>query len=122
MLLWKRAVLLGFLSWLIPFGVSFLLFPLKRSNAALFGTLMDLILLATAGALLKAYFRRRPVLVFEALAVGALWLGINLVFDYPMFAYGPMQMKPLQYYSEIGIGYAVFPVFAFCAARLARAT
>jgi hypothetical protein len=35
--------------------------------------------------------------------VGALWLFMNLAFDYPMFAYGPMQMTAPRYYSEIGI-------------------
>jgi len=40
MILWKRAALLGFLSWMIPFAISFLLFPLKKPNAPLFGTLM----------------------------------------------------------------------------------
>ena len=28
---------------------------------------------------------------------------MNLAFDYPMFAYGPMQMTAPRYYSEIGI-------------------
>jgi hypothetical protein len=42
MILWKRAALLGFLSWMIPFVISFLLFPLKKPNAPLFGTLMGL--------------------------------------------------------------------------------
>jgi hypothetical protein len=32
---WKRAVLLGLLSWLIPFAISFAAFPLKKSNARL---------------------------------------------------------------------------------------
>ena len=27
MMFWKRAALLGFLSWLVPFAVSFLAFP-----------------------------------------------------------------------------------------------
>jgi len=32
-ILWKRAAELGLLSWLIPFVISFLLFPLKKPNA-----------------------------------------------------------------------------------------
>ena len=57
MILWKRAAWLGFLSWLFPLAVSFILFPLKRSNAPLFGTLMGLVVLLTGGALLTRYFR-----------------------------------------------------------------
>ena len=89
MVLWKRAGLLGFLSWMIPFIVSFIVFPLKKANAPLFGTLMSLVVLLTGAALLNRYFRDRPVSVYEAVRVGALWLAINLLFDYPMFAYGP---------------------------------
>src|SRR5882762_6038659 len=88
MVLWSRAALLGCLSWLIPFAVSFVLFPLKKSNAPLFNTLMDLVVLGTGAALLNLYFRGRPVLVKEAVLVGTMWLALNLVFDYPMFAHG----------------------------------
>jgi hypothetical protein len=120
MILWKRAALLGSLSWLIPFAVSFFVFPLKKANAPLFGTLMGLVVLLTAAALLKRYFRDRPVLVKEAVLVGALWFAINLVLDYPMFSHGPMKMMALGHYSEIGLVYLSFPAFAFGAARLAR--
>jgi hypothetical protein len=116
-----RAILLGLLSWLLPFLISFLAFPVKKSNAPLFSTLMFLVVLATTGTLLIWYFRKRAVSVREAALVGALWLAINLVCDYPMFAYGPMKMTPLGYYSEIGLVYLTFPVFAVLAARLAKA-
>ena len=119
MILWKRAAWLGLLSWLIPFLISFLMFPLKKLNAPLFGTLMDLVVLLTAAALLNAYFRGRQVRLGEAIAVGAAWLAVNLVLDYPMFAYGPMKMTALAYYSEIGLVYLTFPAFALGAARLA---
>ena len=118
---WKRAALLGLASWLIPFAISFLVFPLKKRNAPLFETLMALAVLATAGALFQVYFRGRAVRVREGFTVGLLWLAINLAMDYPMFAYGPMQMTPAAYYSEIGLAYLAFPVFGFWAARLARA-
>jgi hypothetical protein len=113
-----RAILLGLLSWFIPFVAGFVLFPLKKSNAPLFSTLMYLIVLVTAGLLLVWYFRKRAVSVGEAALVGAVWLGINLVCDYPMFAFGPMKMTPLAYYSEIGLVYLTYPVFAVMAARL----
>ena len=31
--------------------------------------------------------------------------------DYPMFAFGPMKMSMAQYYSNIGAGYLLYPVF-----------
>jgi len=120
MILWKRAALLGFLSWLFPFVIAFLLFPLKKANAPLFGALMSLVVLLTAAALLHRYFRNRPVAVNEAVCVGALWFAINLLCDYPMFSHGPMKMTAWGYYSEIGLAYLAIPIFAFGAARLVR--
>ena len=115
-----RAILFGLLSWVIPFVAGFALFPLKKSNAPLFSTLMYLVVLVTAGVLLNLYFRKQAVSVREAALVGTVWLVINLVCDYPMFAYGPMKMTPLGYYSEIGLVYLTYPVFAILAARMAR--
>jgi hypothetical protein len=109
---WLRAILLGILSWVLPFAVSFALFPLRKSNPPLFSTLMFLVVLLAAGLLLRFYFRRRPARLGEAALVGLLWLAMNLVFDYPMFAFGPMKMTPLAYYSEIGLVYLIFPLFA----------
>jgi len=120
MIAWKRAVLLGLASWAIPFAFSFLVIPLKKSNAPMFETMMALAVLVVAGALFRHYFRGRAVSAGEALPVGLLWLAINLAMDYPMFAYGPMKMQVWAYYSEIGLAYLTFPVFGFWAARLGR--
>ncbi len=120
MIAWRRAALLGFASWLMPFVISFLVFPLKKSNAPLFETLMTLVVLATAGAMFQLYFRGRTISVREALLIGLLWLTVNLVMDYPMFAYGPMKMDVQVYYSQIGLDYLTFPLFGFWASRLAR--
>jgi hypothetical protein len=120
MKVWARAVLLGLLSWFLPFLMGFVLSPLKRANAPLFTSLMYLVVLVTAGLLLAWYFRRRPLSPYEAVMVGALWLVINLICDFPMFAFGPVKMTPASYYSEIGVVYATFPLFALLSARLAR--
>ena len=60
--------------------------------------------------------RNQPVSVREALLVGALWFLMNLVFDYPMFAYGHMRMSAARYYAEIGSGYLLYPAFLAAAA------
>ena len=78
------------------------------------------VVLIVAGALLDRYFGRRPVPLREAGFVGALWLAINIVCDYPLIAYGPMKMTAPGYYSEIGLVYLTYPIFALLAARLAR--
>lgn len=121
MIPWKRVTLLGLLSWLGPLLVSFCVFPLKQKNAPLFETLMNVVTLMTAAVLLPQCFRNRPAPVRGAVLVGSTWLAMNLILDYPMFAFGPMKMDAWKYYSEIGLDYLIFPVFAFGAARLARA-
>lgn len=120
MALFVRALLLGLASWLVPFAFSFALFPLRKANAPLFGSLMELVVLVTAGSLLSFYFLHRAVSARESALVGLLWLAMNLLIDYPLFAYGPMKMTPLAYYSEIGLVYLTFPLFAVLAAPLAR--
>ena len=119
MIPWKRTTLFGLLSWLIPFLVSLLVFPLKQTNAPLFETLMSVVTLMTAAVLLPRCFLNRPVTPRGAVLAGVTWLAINLALDYPMFAFGPMKMDAGRYYSEIGLAYLIFPVFAFGAARLA---
>jgi hypothetical protein len=109
---WKQALGLGFLSWLLPFAISFAVFPLKRVNAPLFETAMSLVVVTTAALLARRYFRRGPAAALgEAVLLGFVWLAVNLALDYPMFAYGPMRMSAAQYYSEIGAGYLLYPAF-----------
>src|SRR5258706_12828777 len=100
---WKRALRLGFLSWLLPFLFAFPLFPTKQATQPLFDTIMSLAVIAAAALLGRRYFRgaEKPA-IGEALVLGVLWLAINLVMDYPMFNYGPMKMPMTQYSSEIG--------------------
>jgi len=118
---WMRAARFGLASWLIPFAISFAVFPLKQRNAPLFETLMALVLVVTAGVLFARYFHGRAAAPAEALWVGLLWTAINLALDYPMFHFGPMKMAPSVYWSEIGLAYLAFPAFGFWAARMARA-
>jgi len=79
---WKRALGLGFLSWLLPFLFAFPLFPLKQANQPLFDTVMSLAVIAAAALLGKRYFRGvdRPA-IGEALMLGVVWLAINSTSD-----------------------------------------
>ncbi len=117
---WKRALALGFLSWLLPFVFSFLVFPLKQANAPLFQTIMSLSVIFVAAVLATRYFRAGAPRLAEAALLGFLWLAMNLIFDYPMFAYGPMRMSAAHYYSEIGAGYLLYPAFLTGACWIAR--
>ncbi|MGA9427889.1 MAG: hypothetical protein WBV33_22595, partial [Terracidiphilus sp.] len=107
-------------SWFVPFTISFALFPLRKANPPLFSTLMFLVVLVVAGLLLRLFFLHRSVCIRQAALAGLLWTAMNLILDYPMFAFGPMQMTPLAYYSEIGLVYLTFPIFALLSAPLAK--
>jgi hypothetical protein len=117
---WRQALGLGFLSWLIPFVFAFPVFPIKQANPPLFDTVMSLAVVVTAAWLGRHYFRKGAPRMGEALAIGFLWLTVNLILDYPMFAYGPMKMSAARYYSEIGAGYLLYPAFLAGAAAVAR--
>ncbi|MDP2937606.1 MAG: hypothetical protein Q8O86_14070 [Dehalococcoidia bacterium] len=69
-----RAVLLfGFLVWLIPFVVSFLIFPLKASTPALFESIMPVVISIFAVLFPTLYFRKLRVgFLREGIAVGII--------------------------------------------------
>jgi hypothetical protein len=118
---WRRAIGLGFLSWLLPFLLAFPLFPLKQANPPLFDSVMGLAVIGAAALLGRRYFRAGSTPAFgEALLLGFVWVAINLVMDYPMFNYGPMKMAAAQYYSEIGASYLMYPAFLTGSVWVAR--
>ena len=120
MVVFARALLLGILSWLIPFVTSQAAAPLRRMEAQLFSSLMYLVVLLTGSALLSLYFQDRKVFPGEALLVGLLWSAMSLMFDYPVVAFGTARLTPLSYYSEVGLAYLTFPILAVFGARLTR--
>ena len=116
----KKSLGLALLSWVLAFAISFFLFPMKSANGPLFDTVMNLVVLLVAGLVMRLYFRGRPVSMGAAIRFGLVCLGMNLVMDYPMFAYGPMKMTPGQYYSEIGVAYLIYPIFGWWASRMGK--
>ena len=78
-------------------------FPLKKVNAPLH----------------QSREQRIALSIRETMYAAVLWCVINVVMDYPIFAYGPMKMHVGAYYSEIGLVYLVYPLFGFWASRLA---
>lgn len=118
---WRRALGYGFLLWLVPFVVAVALFSIRQSNRPLFESLMPLVLAACTMVALKLYLRRgaAPALG-ESLLLGAMWMAISLLFDWPMFSAGPMKMTLAGYMSDIGAAYLLFPVVTVGAGFLLR--
>jgi hypothetical protein len=106
-----RALGIAFLSWLVPFAASCVLFPLKGAYAPLFDTLMGAVLTGTGVLLgLKALPWSAPGSLSAALGLGLLWWGVNVGFDLLMFSWGPMKMPVLDYLRDIGLAYVQYPI------------
>ena len=108
----RRALLFGFLIWLIPFLVAFLIFPLRESARPLFESIMPVVVAMATTAFAVVYFRavvRNPLK--EGLLLGIIWWLISLAIDAPlMLLGGPMQMSLGAYFSDIGLTYMIMPV------------
>lgn len=108
----RRALLFGFLVWLVPFVAAFVIFPLRESSRPLFESIMPVVIAITVVALGVTYFRRATGgYVREGVALGVLWLAICVIIDLPlMLLGGPMQMTVREYIADIGVTYLLIPV------------
>src|ERR1051326_1297598 len=94
----KQAFLYGFLVWLLTLLVSMALFPVKKASQALFDSLMLVTLSSFTVVFLNLYFKRcTNSFLKEGIWLGISWLAINILFDLPLFSYGPMQMSLQNY-------------------------
>jgi hypothetical protein len=107
-----RTTLLGFLSWLVPFVVSFLFFDRAGQLLVpqpLFKSAMVVIFGGLGVGLLVVAFRRIPPSPRSGLALGCYWLAINLVLD--LLVLVPfVQMPVVSYFYDIGLRYLLIPI------------
>lgn len=119
---WRRAIVFGFLVWLIPFLVAFAAFPLKESWRSLFESIMPLVLAGVVVASAVVYFRRIPAVSFrEGIWLGALWLVISVAIDLPLMLSPPLNYTVTEYAADIGLTYLMIPVITAGIARAAQA-
>ena len=107
-----KVVLLGFLTWLLPFAVSFLVFPLRASQRPFFETIMAVVVAVTAVFFTVLYLRQvKAGFLKEGALVGVAWFVINIVIDLPLFLLeSPMQMSFTDYMMDVGLTYLIYPV------------
>jgi hypothetical protein len=106
----KRALLYGFLLWLIPFIVGFLVFPLRESERPLFETIMAVTVAVAVVVLSILYFGKMDGGYFkEGVRIGILWFLISIAIDLLMFMWGPMKMTFRDYMFDIGFTYLIYP-------------
>ena len=109
---WRKAVLFGFVIWLVAFVVAFAAFPIRQASRPLFESIMPVVLAALAAPLALRYFRSVEArFVQEGLRLGMVWLLVNVAVDLPlMLSPSPMQMTPSEYAGDIGLTYLLFPI------------
>ena len=107
----KRALIYGFLIWLIPFAVAFAIFPIRESNRIMFESIMPVVVAGSVVIFAMLYFKRvNSASVWEGLKLGLIWFGISFIIDLFMFSAGPMKMSFGDYLADIGIVYLMIPI------------
>ncbi len=107
----KFAILYGFLLWLIPFIVSFLVYPVREINYPFFETIMPIALAACVvvfGTLYMKDVDRSHIA--EGLKIGVLWFIMSVVIDLFIFMWGPMKKTFPDYMTDIGLTYLIYPI------------
>jgi hypothetical protein len=118
-----RITALGFLSWLIPFALSFLFFD--RSGQLLISQPLFKSMMVVAGGgfaalLLVLAFRRLKPSAWTGLALGLNWLALNLGLDIAMLV--PLTKMPIvTYLYDIGLRYLLIPIFSMAMGAVAGA-
>ena len=106
----KKTLLYGFLIWLIPFVVAFLIFPIRESNRALFESIMPVVITISVAFFAYQYFKKLDNnFVKEGVMLGLIWLAISFVIDLVMFMQGPLKMTFTVYIVDIGLTYLIIP-------------
>lgn len=110
----KRTVALGLASWLLPFLVSFLF--IDRAGQflipqPLFKSIMVVLGGGIGTALLAIAFRQVTPTLRSGLALGLLWLCINLALDIVVLV-PMMKVSVTTYVQDVGLRYLLIPIIA----------
>lgn len=107
-----KIIIFGLLMWLVPFAISFLVFPLKTSMRPLFESIMPLILTIVVVTLSYYYMKNLDTnFVREGILIGIVWCIISIAIDLVMFLpVSPMHMSFADYMMDIGLTYVMIPV------------
>jgi flagellar biosynthesis protein FlhB len=99
----------GFLIWLIPFLVSFVIFPLRNTHRPLFESIMPVVLVLAVMIISVLYFKKiEKESLKEGVIAGVLWFVLSLVIDLMLFLpASPMQMSFSDYMVDIGLTYLI---------------
>jgi uncharacterized membrane protein YpjA len=116
-----KGILFGFLTWVIPFLVSFLFYTKQGTliiDVRFFKSIMFAVGSITAAFLLVSYFKKIKKDYFrEGIIIGIIWFVMNIVLD--LLVLVPMSGMPISdYFTQIGLEYIVIPVISIMAGLL----
>src|SRR3989339_1670152 len=108
----KKSILFGFLVWLMPFIVAFLMYPIHESNRPLFESIMPVVITLSVVVFTYLYFKKvEKNIVAEGAKLGIIFLLISIVIDLILFMPdSPMHMNLINYIADIGLTYLMIPV------------
>ena len=110
-----KNIFLGFLSWLIPYAISFLFFKPGGELMVPYATFKSTIMFVgviSGCYLLNRYFKFVDAdFVTNALIVGFSWFAINIVLDI-LFLLPFTKTTYSDYFTTIGIGYFSIPTIS----------
>ena len=117
-----KIVLFGLLVWLIPFMVSFFIYPLKTPMYSLFESIMSVLI--AVDEVIFSYFYFKDIganFVREGVVTGIVWFIIAIVIDLVMFMpASPMHMNFTEYMMTVGVKYLIIPVVTIGSGYLAQ--
>jgi hypothetical protein len=110
-----RNLWLGFLSWLIPFAISFFCYEPGGELIIEYSTFKSLMIVSgtvSGSFLLYQFFK--PVnsnFTFNGLIVGLSWLALNIILD-SIILIPMMKVTFATYFMDIGLGYISIPAIS----------
>jgi len=107
-----KIILYGVLVWLVPFIVSFFIYPLKTAGNPLFESIMPLIITLMVVTISYQYLKNlKTDIIREGILIGVSWFVISIAIDLVLFLPpSPMQMNLTSYMEDIGVTYIMIPM------------
>jgi hypothetical protein len=104
-----RIIGFGFLIWLITFLLSFLIYPIREENRALFESIMPVVLTIIVLIFSIQYFQKLDKdFIGEGILLGVLWFVVSIIIDLFMFIpESQWQMSLSEYAMDIGLTYII---------------
>jgi len=105
--------LFGFLIWILPFMVSFLIFGFHEDYRPLFESIMAVTVTLVIVIFSILYFTKPDKgYLKEGIIIGIIWMMICLFIDLIIMVLleSPMQMPIGDYMMDIGVTYLIIPV------------